>query len=264
MAGWFRVSRLDPSTFMLHEQRYWQRNNSYLLVGSDAALLFDSGSGRRDITPVVRRLTDRPLFVICSHTHYDHIGNHHRLARDSTTRVLMPELAATRPMMRGTVLDPPWRARIAPRPRPFPVHRWWRPGDPLDLGDRGVELVALPGHTADSVGLLDRRHGFVLVGDFVYNAPVLAGLIPSAAVADYWHSARRLLALHDGERLYCGHYSPIVEPARLTELRAAAEDALTGHTAHPRRRPISIWRHGRTSLITSRTALRRPPSITDA
>ncbi|MDN5916257.1 MAG: MBL fold metallo-hydrolase [Pseudonocardia sp.] len=249
---WFRVTRLDQRTFAIREWRYWQRNNTYLLLGTERALLFDSGSGRRDITPVVRRLTTLPLSVICSHTHYDHIGDHRSLSR--WARIAMADLPATRAMSSGAGIHPPLSARLAPMPRPFPVHEWWTPGRRIDLGNRTVELIALPGHTVDSVGLVDRDRGFVLVGDFVYNAPILAAL-PSASVSDYLHSAQTLLEACHGERLLCGHYTPDVPPGRLTELRAVAESAL-----QPRSRTIRaamVVRHGRTTLIAGRAALRR-------
>ncbi|MQA13025.1 MAG: MBL fold metallo-hydrolase [Pseudonocardiaceae bacterium] len=249
---WFRVTRFDEWTFALREWRYWQRNNAYLLLGTDRALLYDSGSGRRDIATVVRRLTTLPLVVICSHAHYDHIGNHRRLSR--WARIAMADLPATRAMSSGTWLHPPLSARLTPVPRPFPVHEWWTPGRRIDLGNRTVELMALPGHTADSVGLIDRERGFVLVGDFVYNAPILAAL-PSANVSDYLHSAQALLEACHGERLLCGHYTPDVAPWRLTELRAVAESAL-----QPRRRtirPVTLVRHGHTTLIAGRAAMRR-------
>jgi len=82
---YFVVQQLDPATFAIGEPRYYQGNYTYLILGSQRAVLFDAGTGVRDILPVARSLTPLPLTVIASHLHFDHVG---ALGRADRTAVL--------------------------------------------------------------------------------------------------------------------------------------------------------------------------------
>lgn len=46
----------------------------YLIIGDDKACLLDTCCGYGDIKEFVKTITDKPLFVILTHGHYDHTG----------------------------------------------------------------------------------------------------------------------------------------------------------------------------------------------
>lgn len=53
-ADWFHVFPIDERTYAISEPKYWQKNVSYLLLGTRQALLFDTGPGVYGIRSVVR------------------------------------------------------------------------------------------------------------------------------------------------------------------------------------------------------------------
>jgi hypothetical protein len=79
-SDWFQVYDVAPGVFAISEPRQYEGVTSFLVVGSERALLFDTGLGVARIGEVVRGLTDRPVTVLNSHTHFDHVGGNSEFA----------------------------------------------------------------------------------------------------------------------------------------------------------------------------------------
>jgi hypothetical protein len=78
-SDWFEVYEVAPGVFAISEPRQYEGVTSFLVVGSERALLFDTGLGVARIGEVVRGLTDRPVTVLNSHAHFDHVGRQSRV-----------------------------------------------------------------------------------------------------------------------------------------------------------------------------------------
>jgi glyoxylase-like metal-dependent hydrolase (beta-lactamase superfamily II) len=218
---WYAIEWIDDQTLALAEPRYWQYQVSYLLLGDQRAILFDSGSGKRDIRPVVESFTELPVVVVCSHPHFDHLGNHHRFER-----VAMFD----HPTLRERVKDGWFRPSFGQylnlaRPR-FRVTEWWAAGQQFDLGDRTLIVLHVPGHSPDSIALLDRERGQMFLGDYLYN-----DLLYVDDLGQYLETSETLLAQSRGtERLFGAHGQPAMPYERLEHLNALLHQIENGQT----------------------------------
>jgi hydroxyacylglutathione hydrolase len=190
---YFAVEDLGDGTFAIGEPRYYQQNYSYLIVGQTRAILFDSGSGTRDISGVVANLTNLPVTVIVSHLHYDHLGGIAPFGH-----VAMIDLPETRADVSGVFFKPGryeylgfFDGRVAPS---FRVGEWLAPGAVIDLGGRAVRILSTPGHTPSSVALFDATNRRLFIGDFVYPTTLYA-FLPGASLSTYQATARKLLQM---------------------------------------------------------------------
>lgn len=251
----YTVEALDPQTFAISEPRYFRNVYSYLLVGSERALLIDSGSPIRDISKVVAGLTDKPLSVISTHLHFDHVGNHNRFET-----ILMPDL----PGLKARLVE----GRFVPEAdehlgrvegfeiEGWPVAGWWAPGTPMDLGDRVLTLLSTPGHTPDSISIWEKEQDRLFMGDYAGDGQVYA-FMPNTSLRSYLETTKRLIGLlPSATLLYAAHgaadfpQAPVTDIAALVDLRdgvAALRDGTSpGAGFWPRAHPIN----GNTVILT--------------
>lgn len=189
---YFLVEQLDSHTHAIGEPRYHQQNFSYLITGSERAVLFDAGPGYRDIRSVAESLTDLPITFIPSHFHYDHVGN-----TVSFDRVAVVDLPYIRRRAESNKLKLNWSEHLgsvegvaAPT---LDIDEWLPIDGIVDLGNRELRVLYTPGHTEESISLLDVTNGYIFTGDFIYPGPLYA-FLPNSSMGDYLQSSDTVLS----------------------------------------------------------------------
>jgi hydroxyacylglutathione hydrolase len=215
---YFVVEPIDSTTFAIGEPRYYQGNYSYLIVGEQRAVLFDAGSGLKDIVPVVRALTTLPVTVIASHMHFDHVGALGRF--DKTAMIDEPSLHARVRNTRLTLERYEFLGFADRLPNPtIQVDEWWAPDSAIDLGGRSLRVLATPGHTPTSASLYDESRRQLFAGDFIYPGTLYA-FLPGASRSAYLATARRLLSVIDPTtRIFAAHMQDPPAPIRAPVLQ---------------------------------------------
>jgi glyoxylase-like metal-dependent hydrolase (beta-lactamase superfamily II) len=227
--------------FALYEPKQWQEKVSYLIVGTERALLFDTGMGIASISDVVEQLTDLPITVLNSDTHPDHTGGNSEFAS-----VLAMNTDFTRERARG-YSNEHVRGELAPEAlcgslparvsqedyhiRAWSVSQTVDDGHVVDLGGRTLEIIAIPGHTPDAIALFDSVAGYLWTGDSFYEGTIWL-FFPETDLARYALSVERMAALVPRiTRVLPAHNAPIADPIRLVELRDAFNAIRNGSLA---------------------------------
>lgn len=251
---WFEVYKVAPDTFAIYEPHQSEEVISYLILGHDKAVLFDTGMGISDIRKVVNELMggdaatrrgtqgkkpslELPIIVLNSHTHDDHVGGNwqfesiYSMDTDFSRQNARGSIAdAQAEITRGEVCGDLPRNFDAKsyRTKPWTISKYIHDGDRLDLGGRTLEILATPGHTPDAISLFDRANGLLFTGDTYYPAPIWL-YRPETDLDAYAKSIARLAALASQVKLVIGaHNIPVISPAVLHNLVAAFADLRAG------------------------------------
>ncbi len=149
-----------------------------LVEGDDSALLFDAGYGLENVADYVRSLTGKPVKLILSHGHHDHILGARWFDRslmdaedleEFQLRIARPQREKVQQQAADQGLSVPEDFLTAAVPLPEPMKYQGRIGrfsySVFDLGGREVRAVHVPGHTAGSVVLYVPDCQLLLTGD---------------------------------------------------------------------------------------------------
>ncbi len=160
----WQVHEYNPNFFILRQSPCtdFEKPFVFLLFGKDKALLLDTGSRDGNLAPTLNRTvknwlarngrTSIPLIVAHTHEHEDHIWGDKAL------------LAMNDPAMPITFVPPDVEATQ----RFFGIKNWPTDIGQVDLGERQLDVIAIPGHSKASIAMYDRRTAVLLTGDTLY------------------------------------------------------------------------------------------------
>jgi len=130
----------------------------YLFVGAERALLIDTGAtvnGGEDLVSTIRTITELPVIVAHSHGHGDHRQGDEAFQAADAMNVVGIGADAVREF--------------------FGFESWPEEAVFLELGNRQMELLPIPGHHNDDLALYDSRSKFVVTGDTLYPGRLYIG-----------------------------------------------------------------------------------------
>ena len=240
---WFEVYKLPNEVFAIMEPYHFQEVISYLIVGSKRALLFDTGAGLANIRALTEKLCDKEIIVANSHTHFDHVGNNHlfhealvyndpkaleRLRKGYRREELAPH-ASRDLILPGHEEDVDFDDYSIPPSKPKAVED----GQIIDLGDRRIKVTHTPGHSPDSVMLLDIENKMLFTGDSYYPGHLYAhfegDFYGNSDVNAYAASIEKVRAFVDElASIHPSHNDPVGDPRILKKLAVALRKLANG------------------------------------
>lgn len=220
-SDWFDVSHLSPQTYIIEERQSSQGNVSYLILGKEKALMYDTGAGENEpenglkIKHIIDQLTNLPVTLLLSHFHFDHNQN---IAEFNT--VAFPDLPFLRQQVAADNIYHFTSEDLVEGnyPAQVEVKEWLPVNTDIDLGDRIIQLVNIPGHTSESVAIIDSVNKSAFLGDFLYNGELF--VFDENDLSLYKESTDYLLSiLSEDYNLYGAHGAPKINYSKLQTLK---------------------------------------------
>lgn len=227
----FTIEEIAPDIFLCRERHYASSNvaNLYVIRGTRMDLIIDTGVGLWDFAAFLRTkgfLTQqRPHLAVATHVHFDHAGGLHQFEQVGIHRLEAAALEQGDSYEACCFMsdsecaklpDSTWRARSYKLQATTPT-RILEDCDLLDLGDKQIKVLHLPGHSRGSIAFFQEETGILFSGDVVYDG-TLYDFLPFSHVPDYVQSFEKLTEMAPRvQRVLPGH-GDLFDGVRLKEL----------------------------------------------
>ena len=140
------ITQLRPDIYLMDEAH---EASGYIFVGKEKVCVIDTMNGYNDLHKAVREITDKPIVVVNTHGHPDHIfGNIY--FKEACMNPADNEQAAQ------FVNIPEFAESCRKHGLSMPPFKPIKGGDQLNLGGKTLEVYELPGHARgfDDISLM--------------------------------------------------------------------------------------------------------------
>ena len=210
---WFHIEKIDNETFAISEYGHCEETHCYLLLGTERAVLIDTGLGVANIKTVVDSITSLPVLVITTHVHWDHIGGHMHFrdfaVHEKEFAWIYEKFPIPLQMVKENLTRNPCEF-----PSDFNIESYqvfqgmplftMRDGDIIELGNRSLQVFHTPGHSPGHCCFYEKERGYLYSGDLIYSG-CLDAFYPSTNPIDFMHSVDKIRKLYI-QKICPSHY----------------------------------------------------------
>lgn len=180
---WFSFAPLAHGIVQIRETCIdpYLTGDMWLVRGRDCSLLVDTGTGVVSPRAAVDALAGGPLLALATNGWYDHAGGLHAFeqrACHAAEADIIAAPTASSSVAEIYVSDDMLRALPAAgydtasyRMRGTSVTRTLADGEIIDLGDRQLEVLSMPGDTPGHLVLFEAATGTLFTGDTLFDDP---------------------------------------------------------------------------------------------
>lgn len=204
------------------DEKTWRIENifvySFLLVGDEKAMMIDSGCSIENMKEIVENIliengyadyVKKPIEVITTHGDSDHTNCHNQFPAYYVTKedYEIFEFAKRYPDAKYKELTD---------------------GQIIDLGNRPLKIITVPGHTKGSIAILDVNNRRLFCGDMVQTGRIFQ--FGTGRVNDELRSSYEKLEsmANEFDELCPNHAMPILKPDYITKVKEAWDDVHAG------------------------------------
>ena len=165
------VIQIDRNTWRIEEGMV----RMFILEGEEKALLIDTGMNTPDAKEIAKTVTSKPIELMNTHADRDHISGNGAFEKFYMS-----------PAEEENYRNAGGSGSLIPV----------KENDIIDLGNRPLEIIDIPGHTPGSIAILDIDKRILIAGDSVQNGNIfMFGKFRN--IDDYILSMKKLLTYQD-------------------------------------------------------------------
>ncbi|HAF25949.1 MAG TPA: MBL fold metallo-hydrolase [Lachnospiraceae bacterium] len=215
------IKELRPYLYLMDEAG---EATGYLVIGKDKACVIDTMNGYNDIRAAVRKITDKPIILINTHGHGDHVcGN---IYFDEEAYMDPADI----PLSESFIINPDFKEFCRKTGRKMPPFKPLCDGDIFDLGNKTLKVVSLPGHTKGSILLLLKEDRILFTGDAI-NHHLWLQLDGCYTLSAYLKELDKIMYLeNEADLILHGHASGFDDISLMHCFRDAIKEIIDGKT----------------------------------
>lgn len=183
-----------------------EENVYFLIDDNKETLIFDPGDQADDIKELIEQEGLKPVAILITHAHSDHIGAVEEIRHTYHIPVYMNKIEAeflTNPELNLSARSgEPIVCEPADAYYPEALGQW-------QIGSFSPELALIPGHSPGSTVFMFKEHGFVIGGDVLFKGSVGRSDLPGGSHEILMAGIRQYLVPLPGQTVvFPGHGEP--------------------------------------------------------